>query len=266
MNKMRSGFVLLLSLATSFSVMAQSDMDERKIRFGLFASPNFGWLKPNIPEFEKDGWQPRMGFGYGAMMDYKFSASPNYLLSTGFNVTTNGGGMIEPWETVITETDTSYRFLGTNDRTYRMQYVNVPILLKMRTGDVGYLSYFGAIGVDLGFRTRSRINNTYTWLGTSQLQPEDEEDLDFSANTNFMRMALNLTLGAEYNLTGNTNLYLGAGFHNGFTNLFNGGVANRILDPAPDGTPALSVLNQVIPTQQKKASTYYVSLDVGVFF
>ena len=99
--------------------------------------------------------------------------------------------------------------------------------------------------------------HTLGWA-PAQLQPEDEEDLDFSANTNFMRMALNLTLGAEYNLTGNTNLYLGAGFHNGFTNLFNGGVANRILDPAPDGTPALSVLNQVIPTQQKKASTYYV--------
>lgn len=266
MIKIRSGFVLLLCTILAFSAVAQSDMDERKIRFGLFASPNFGWLKPNIPEFDKSGLQPRMGFGYGAIVDYKFSESPNYLLSSGFNLTTNGGGLIEPWETVITETDTSYRFLGKNDRTYRMQYVNVPILLKMRTGDVGYFSYFGAIGVDLGFRTRSRINNTYTWLGTSQLQPEDEKDIDFNAHSNFMRMALNLTLGAEYNLTGNTNIYVGAGFHNGFTNLFNGKNANRILDPASDGTPALDALNLVIPSQKKKASSYYISLDVGVFF
>src|SRR5690606_12824082 len=124
----RKGILSAIMSCLVLGVYAQSasDMDSRKIRFGLFASPNFGWIKPNIPEFKKSGLQPRMGFGYGVIMDYKFSESPNYLFSTGFNLTTNGGGLIEPWETIVEELDTSLQFLGTNDRTYRMQYINVP--------------------------------------------------------------------------------------------------------------------------------------------
>ena len=61
----------------------------------------------------------------------------------------------------------------------------MPLLLKMRTGDVGYMSYFGAIGFDASFRTRARVNNTYTWLGNSALQPDDEEDMDLNRQYQF---------------------------------------------------------------------------------
>ena len=262
----RISVVLIFIALLSLNGQSQSDMDDRSLRFGLMGSPNFGWLRPEIKELEKDGLQPRLGFGYGVMMDYKFTDSPNYLFSTGANITTNGCGLIEPWETVITETDTAFRFLGKNDRTYRLQYVNVPLLLKMRTGDVGYMSYFGAIGFDASFRTRARVNNTYTWLGNSALQPDDEEDMDLNSNINFMRLALNITLGAEYNLTGNTNIYAGLGIHNGFTNMFNNKGGSNILKPASDGTPELDSSGNVIVSQRKDAKTMYISLDIGVFF
>ena len=45
----------------------------------------------------------------------------------------------------ITKAITNY-FTGKLDRTYRLQYVNIPILLKMRTNEIGYMTYFGAIG------------------------------------------------------------------------------------------------------------------------
>ena len=108
----RISVVLIFIALLSLNGQSQSDMDDRSLRFGLMGSPNFGWLRPEIKELEKDGLQPRLGFGYGVMMDYKFTDSPNYLFSTGANITTNGGGLIEPWETVITETDTAFRFLG----------------------------------------------------------------------------------------------------------------------------------------------------------
>lgn len=265
MINLRSLLVLMFTALLGFQSTAQSDMDDRKIRFGLHGSPNFGWLQPQIPELSKDGLQPRIGFGYGAMFDYKFSDSPNYLFSSGFNITTNGGGISEPWQTVIEESDTTFSFLGINDRTYRLQYVNVPLLLKMRTGDVGYMTYFGAIGLDVGVRTRARVNNDYTWQGTSALQPDDEEGIDIVDEINFLRLGLNITLGTEYNLTGNTNAYIGAGFHNGFTNVFNRKDINRVLDPAGDGYPRLEN-GDVVVSQQKKASSYYISLDIGIFF
>jgi hypothetical protein len=264
----RSLSFVVLATCISVQLLGQnnSDMDSRKIRFGLFGSPNFGWVKPNIPEFSKSGLQPRIGFGYGIMMDYKFSESPNYLFSTGFNLTTNGGGLVEPWETFVANSDTTnLQFLGKNDRTYRLQYINIPLLLKMRTSDVGYMTYFGAIGLDVGVRTQARVNNDYTWIGQNALTPSDEEGLDIKNNINLMRLALNITLGTEYNLTGNTNMYIGAGFHNGFTNLFSNKRVNKILEPSGDGNPKL-VGSETVLSQQKKASTYYISLDLGVFF
>ena len=258
--------LVLIAVFFSTAVTAQSDMDDRKFRFGLMASPNLGWLRPNIPELEKNGLDSRLGFGYGLMLDYKFSDSPNYLLSTGLNLTTNGGSLTEPWQTVVEESDTSFTFRGKNDRTYRLQYINLPILLKMRTGDVGYMSYFGAIGMDVGFRTRARVNNNYTWQGGSNLQPADEEDLNIENEINFLRLGLNVTLGAEYNLTGNTNIYGGIGFHNGFTNMFTNKDVNRVLKPSADGNPDLDDTGNVIESQKKQVNPYYLSLDLGVFF
>lgn len=256
-------FAVLCLTALALQLHAQSDMDERKVRFGLFASPNMGWLSPNIPSLEKDGLQSKLGFGYGAMMDYKFSESPNYLFSTGFNITSCGGGLIEPWDTMVYETQDTFHFLGRLDRMHRLQYMHVPLLLKMRTNEIGYMCYFGAIGLDLGFRTRARGNNNYHWIG--DVGPQDEEDIDISDRINFLKLALNITLGAEYNLSGNTNVYVGLGWHNSFTNVFRNTNANRILEADDDGNPKLEA-GQVIPSEQKKAVANYISLDLGIFF
>lgn len=263
----QNAIVVILLSCFSLPIIAQSDMDDRKFRLGLSASPNLGWIRPDIQGFLKDGLKSRAGFGYGLMVDYKFSDSPNYLLSSGFNITTNGGGLIEAWETEVQESDTSYTFLGTNDRTYRMQYVNIPILLKLRTGDVGYMSYFGAIGIDAAFRTRARANDDYKWfVSPTSLKPENEDDIDIADRMNFMRLALNLTLGAEYNLTGNTNVYLGLGIHNGFTNIFNNKDNNRVLKAENNGIPELDNLGETIVSEKRAAKSMYLSLDVGLFF
>lgn len=258
--------ITLVGFAISSMAQGESDMDDRSFRFGLFASPNFGWVSPNIPTFSKDGLQPRFGFGYGALMDYKFSESPNYLFSTGFTIVSHGGGLIQPWDTnvVSVEEDTTYYYTGTLDRTYRLQYITVPLLLKMRTNEIGYMTYFGAIGMDVGFRTRAFANDNFTWNGS--VGPEDEKDQDIKDQINFLKLALNISIGGEYNLSGNTNAYVGIGWHNTFTNIFRNIDSNRILEPAEDGTPKLDNTGRAIPSQQKKAVTNYISLDLGIFF
>jgi len=266
MIKLKRVFALSSLLFVAASVCAQSDMDERKLRFGLTAAPNLGWIRPNMNGFGDIGWQPKLGFGYGAMMDYKFSESPNYLFSTGFNVTTTGGRMVEPWDSIVTEIGdtTSTLYLGKLNRSYRLGYVNVPLLLKMRTNEIGYMTYFGAIGFDLGIRARTRANDKYDWKGG--VGPKNVDDVNINNRINFLRLALNISAGAEYNLSGNTNIYVGLGWHNTFTNLFNKSLDNRILVADENGNPKLDAIGLPITGNQKKALTNYVSLDLGVFF
>src|SRR5690606_24438109 len=112
--------------------------EHRKVRFGLKLAPNYGWLKPNTREIDKDGAMGRIGFAYGPMIEFSLSGSENYYFSTGFEISTNGGKLIEPEYQQTGGVD----FFGKRERTYRLQYVNVPLLLKMRTNEIGYITYF----------------------------------------------------------------------------------------------------------------------------
>lgn len=247
---------IILLLVFCFS--ATKAQDDRPFRFGLKIAPNYGWLKPNIPEFEKDGVMPRLGFGYGLMGDIKFSESPNYLFSTGIEIAHHGGRLIEPESQTVDGT----RFNGKVEQTYRLQYLNIPLLLKMRTNQIGYMNYFGAFGLDAGINLAARANRDYTWQGPANLQPEDEENVDIKNDIRALKLALNITVGAEYNISGNTNLYFGLSWHNGFTNVLKG----RIIEPLSDGNPTLNDDGTPVISQDKKAAANYVSLDLGVFF
>ncbi len=260
---------LFLSLLFTQNVFSQeSDMDDRKVRFGLLASQNLGWMTPNISDFDKSELQSRLGFGYGLMLDYKFSNSPNYLLSTGINLATNGCGLIEAIDSNyvgLNDTLPPTYFTGTLNRTYRFQYVNIPILLKMRTNEIGYMTYFGAIGFDLGIRTRAFANNEFTWK-QGGLIPPDEKDVNIQDRINLFRLGINLTAGGEFNLNGNTNVYVGMGWHNTFTNVFRKTNDNKILVPAADGSPSLDASGVAIVGKNKSAVSNYISLDLGIYF
>jgi len=268
MNLKKTACVLIALVIGGMGMAQESDMSDRKIRFGLQASPNFGWLKPNIKELAKDGLEPRMGFGYGLMMDYKFSESPNYMFSTGLNMVYNGGSMSEPWDsTVVSTIDTitsSTTYIGQANRTYRMQYVTIPLLLKMRTNEIGYMSYFAAVGLDVGIRTRALVNNDYTW--NPAVGPADQKDLNIQQDIQLFRSAINITGGGEFNLSGNTNIYVALGYHNGITNMFRKTDSNRILEPDNNGDPELDVAGNTITSRHKKALSQYISLDIGIFF
>jgi hypothetical protein len=267
MKKMRivTATAVMLLVIVGSTIAQESDMDDRKVRFGLSGAPNLGWLRPGISDLSKSGLQSRMGFGYGLMMDYKFSSSSNYLFSTGVSMTTNGGGMIEAWDSldISLDNDTNY-FYGTLNRTYRLQYVTIPLLLKMRTNEIGYMSYFAAVGLDLGIRTRAFANDDYAW-DQEGLVPPDQNDINIEGDMQLFRLGINLTGGGEFNLSGNTNLYVGIGYHNHFTNAFRNTVENKVLVASPDGSPVIENGTAVVG-KNKNAVTNYVSLDIGIFF
>ena len=176
--------------------------------------------------------------------------------------------MVQPYDSLITDiaNDTSYHFTGKLDRTYRLQYVNIPILLKMRTNEIGYMTYFGAIGFDLGIRTRAFANDAFDWEPSVIPGPSDEKDVNIQDRINLFRLGINLTVGGEFNLSGNTNAYFGIGWHNTFTNIFRNTPANRILVPDSDGNPSIGTNGFATVGKNKSAVSNYISLDLGIYF
>lgn len=213
--------ITLLSFILIFStgIFAQSSF-----QIGFRLSPNLGWLKPSIDNVEYDGL--KFGFNYGLTMD--FNISDRYSFSTGLESASIGGKLDYKLP------DTLYR------AEYTARYVEIPLTLKLKTNQVGYMTYFGQFGAALGINYQGKGKETHNNITT--------EDKNISNDLNLLRVGLVFAVGAEYNISGNTKIVGGITFNNGITNIFSKDFRKKA------GNDDL------------KAISNYMALNVGVIF
>ncbi|MFA6924225.1 MAG: porin family protein [Bacteroidales bacterium] len=207
-------FITLFLFEISYS---QSKPNDKNFRFGLKAVPSLAWMKPDSKLFESKS--PKFCFAYGLMTDFNFTS--NYAFSTGIEITNNGGTLVFPIPPDDStyykpEKDTSKKFYILN-RNYKLRYITLPVLLKLRTNEIGSMTYFGQFGVDVGFKIKALANDEGKTEGTSNVTTN--EAVDIASDINFLRLALNIGLGFELNLAGTTSLVVGVNYNNGFTNV-----------------------------------------------
>ncbi len=196
-------FLFLLVMATGVSTMAQ-----KNINFGLKAAPGIFWLKSSDDTTKGDG--SKFGFGYGAMLE--FGLTDNYYLVTGVDLVTIGA------KTKYEATFGTYKVSSTSQST--IQYLQIPLFLKMKTKEIGMMKYFGQFGLGTGFALSSKnkyesTTTTTTTTGTvvtTSNSSDTKKDEIF-----FLREALLIGAGFEYNISGSTSLVVGVTYDNGFT-------------------------------------------------
>lgn len=225
---MKKALILLLAVAfTGNLVHAQDGENELKnFRFGLKAIPMITWYKPDdAAKFENGG--ARLKFGYGLSTEFRLSKVA--VVATGLQIDYDGGK--------INFKDTAYYFLNRDSeliekadtggvigeslyrlkkRSYNTTYVTIPITLKLKTNEIGYMTYYGQFGVNASVRARSRVDDDV--LGSNNA-PANQSKLLNSTDMQLLKLALNVGLGAEYNMSGSTSLVFGINYINGFTNV-----------------------------------------------
>lgn len=221
---------LLLIVFVLFTV---SDMQAQKWRFGLKASPSLAWLKVDTKGIESDG--SKLAFSWGFMAEYFFA--DNYALATGVDLGGYGGKLTVPGAGVV------------NDQELRLSYIDLPISIKMRTNEIGYMRYFGQFGFTPGINIAAKAD--YESSGGGISVTKDDEDI--KSDIVPVNVGLLIALGAEYGLSGNTSLVFSVSFHNGFVDVSD----FEIPDPTPTN------LDQ---TKSTKITTNAVRLNVGVLF
>lgn len=233
----------------SSSLFAQNSGSSHLFHFGLKVSPDLSWLAPSDKTFTDNG--SRLGFGYGLITEFGFSK--NYAFSTGLEVLNAGGKLTMPDSTFFPKLNTEVSPNRTDsfllhNRTYRLRYVNVPLLLKLKTNQIASMTYFGQFGFDVSFKWRALADDDVSLKGTESTL----NDVDISKDINFIRLALNVGLGAEYNLSGATSMVFSINYNNGFTNALRKD-SKMLLDKHKSALQQNAVFN-------------YVSLTVGVLF
>lgn len=187
-------------------IVAPLVADDFGFRFGLKATPNISWFRTETRGYENNGIS--MGYSYGLIVDYDFAEY--YAISTGLNILRTGGKLKYDW--------LHDGFPTTKQSTYRFRHLEVPVALKLRTSEIGYMTYYGLFGVGLAFRTSAVADDRINLPNDQYLR---EDNVDITDETRFIRAGLHLGAGAEYNFGGRTSLLFGLTFHNGFSNVLN---------------------------------------------
>lgn len=257
-------FTTLIFGLFTLNSMSQEDP---KARIGITGSGNVTWLKPDINGgygYEREGL--RLGYTGGIQLEIPLFNSPNYAFLTGVNILYHSGKLTYP--DVVTITD-SLSYYGTTTATYKLSYIEAPIMLKLKTNEIGYLTYYGQVGTSIGVKYRARMNWEQNY--SQGTHTPVEQDIDISKETNLWRFPLIIGAGVEYNLSGNTSLVVGATFSNGFTNMFSWAKKNNpdVYQLEDDGkTIALdnATGKPIVADIRSKAITNYFGLQVGIIF
>lgn len=217
-------FLLFCFFYVSFS-QAQFNPSYYGFRLGLTAHPNFGMIAAE--EGKSNGTNP--GFVYGLIADVNFAE--HYSFYTGLTVTSINGKSTEinamPYHAIKSSiAPVAY------DLKYKMQYIEIPLALKLKTSQIGEVKWFGQFGLSNGFRIRARQDVT-------EMNRELAYDANSASWTRFYRAGLLIGGGAEYDLDTHTSLVAGLTFNKGLTN---------------------------INTAKAVVRNHYLALNIGVFF
>ncbi len=265
----------MCAMALLFSAKAQVSVSEdnniKNFRFGLKGALSVDWMSPdNEKKFQSNG--AGVGYGWGAQMEFRLNSVTS--ISTGFGLYTNVGGLDF---LSASSADSAYYLLNQDEefvafsdsatnagfdsyllksRNYKINYVSIPFAVKMKTKEIGYLTYFGEFGANIGVKTKTRVNDEVYVNGSSSVS--EVKDLDLDAGTQPVRLGLLVGGGAEYNFSGSTSMFFGLHYNHFFTN------ALKKEDPYLREDINASTGQGTAITQ--KAIPGSISLTVGILF
>jgi opacity protein-like surface antigen len=145
-----------------------------------------------------------------------------------------------------------------NDYKLDLQYIEVPLTLKLKTNEIGYLTYYGQIGITPGVKLKGRVD------ASSNNQNDDLQNTNVLKDINFVNLALTVGGGIEYSLTKDVSLLAGIYFNNGFINVI----------PKDGGDENVNIQNKINKDKAErpktsdgeKISMNNVSLRLGFMF
>ncbi len=233
--------ILLAGICLFVSQLALTQV--KPFRFGLMLAPNIGWGSPDSEGYERDGMSP--GFSWGFISD--FTITENYSVGTGFNINYLHGKIQSPYEQDIIKDEDTTSYTGTLNRKLKLQYIELPVTLKMTTNKFDKLLVYGQIGFSLGFNVKAKSEDDFSYKDESGSLKIESDEREISEELTLLKGALVLGGGIEYYIDNSTSIVLGITFSNGLSNILKGA-------------------NTADPSIDQKATTSFMELTIGVIF
>jgi hypothetical protein len=175
---------------------------QQRIGFGIHADPVISWFSSDIKQVKNDGARP--GFNFG--LTYNGYFSPNYSFSTGISLVSAGGRLVSSDTTVMEFTNFNSTVLPGKPVVYKIQYLSIPLGLKLQTIQIGYLTYFADLGLDPKVVISRKADIPSLGIYGENAKRE----------LKMFNLSYHITAGIEYSIGGTTAIVLGLNFDNNF--------------------------------------------------
>ncbi|MGP1446967.1 MAG: porin family protein [Candidatus Limimorpha sp.] len=239
---MRKNVLLLAALLLAVSVNLSAQYKE--FGFGVKLGPTFEWAgsKNNTVQNEAT----RAGFKWGVFGEYYFAE--NYAIVAGLN----GNHLRDSYsfsDKMLLNRDT---LSGTISRNFKGMYLEIPVMLKMRTEEFGDFQFFAEFGAGLGLRRRAWVQDEFK-VSNSNIQQTSTEYVAVPKQYNPLRCNLLVAAGAEYMIKGSTRAFANLTYSRDLVNGFSIPFRNNYITEA-DRVTKLDLRRNII------------GIEVGILF
>ncbi|MFM2317092.1 MAG: hypothetical protein RLZZ155_1424 [Bacteroidota bacterium] len=269
--------LILFSLLTTLSFAQATKTATSKYRLGFKVSPNVSWLASD--DGNMNVGDKSLQFGYGLNFDIFFAE--NYAIGTGFNINNTGGKYSYFAQYTGDDFDAAGREIfdmkqvGLIERDLRLQYLQIPLTFKMKTNEIGYITYWGQFGLGLNMNLKAlssdnidylyyQNKNTLEWEKSNRVSSSMSAPKDIKNEVNIFSSNLIFAAGIEYNLSGNTSILAGLTFQNGFTDALKG---SGVVKDQSTNSPLFDNGSTNAPQYfELSGLPNYVELNIGILF
>lgn len=228
-------------------------------RLGLSANPFVSYLSSNDVLIKPVGTNVGFHLGFDAELFFGSSdmSEKNYAVTTGFGILFNTGGSLEHtnggllWKStelrppLIDNDGVTQAFPDGTTLGYGVQMLRIPLGIKMRTNEIGYLRYYGQVPFFADIATQARGN-------VSNAGALDTEKQNINSDINPFNLSWGIGGGAEYGVSEGTSIVAGLFYHGGFLDITNNkGEQNN---------------SPTAPNEDSKTVLSSISLKVGILF
>lgn len=184
--------ILLIALIPSGLIPAQD------YRYGIYMAPVISWFRTDVENVSNKG--ARGGFLFSISAERHLT--DNWHFSSGLAYTSASSRLVNSDDSFFRFPDHTATIAAGETVIYRLQYISMPVGIKIKTHETGYFSYFAEFGLDPKVVINGRVDIPSIGIKGKGAMTETRR---FNAGYHF-------TAGAEYSIDGNTSLILGLGY------------------------------------------------------
>ena len=190
---------------------------QAKMKFSVHADPQFAWFSSNDDSISPDG----SIFHLQAELQMEYYFQENYAFYMGFGINNLGGNLLYlRSEDYISSNDDTLTIAAGQSVKMNLQYLDIPLGLKLKTEELGYATFFLQVGFNPMFNINAHIS---TKDGTL-----DKDNIKESVQV--FNLGYHAGAGVEYRLGGSTSVIGGIRWSSGFTNVTDKDGANISLN------------------------------------